>query len=826
MSHIKFSWESGPLTTPDKQPALPGPILGGDTKPTTPLLRTFDARRMSYIKFSKESSPLTTPDKQPALPDPILNDDTRPITPPLSLPPSTPSSTPTTARGGSTSTELATARAEYLLGDLRAGDKILDERPGSSASMLDRFLARMDDHYHKVAETMRGMPALSSFIRTAGKGKMNEDEFSDLVSAVVGHLADSGSSLGVSDIRYVWSGAKIMQPRAHGHPWLREGEPPTLDGRLGLKPDFFTSLVEQDTITGEFRPISLSTILHHVAPSQSLLSGVDSGPRRSDRIASRPPSSSITLERDSSAPVLKNNGLFTWDDVQVLWEVKSSKDINNPQTLSNLILKAAEVLRFQWYRRFVLGFLVCGKQLKIVWLDRSRVLVGSPVDIGSGDGAIVLIKSILAALVLPPPDIGIPQDFIFPRIVLDDGKPRLVVSVGGQKFVLGDQIVGQQRDHLISRATCVHLARGINGDLWNCCYKVAWPYAVRTHEGSILQELQGVPGVAQLLAWDSPRTVRTLTAADIFPECHIRTSSTKAPRQMILKSTTNEQQLTEEISSDDHNDEQGENHAREPRQTVTEYIEESFVHLDTLDILRAWRSLYLVVNELATKGWVHRDLSWGNVRIQRHNGRSSLALIDFDLAARIVGPTSGAPDKTGTTTFMPIEILSSDAIDAVRHQELHEDEAVFWIGFLALISSSKSGRDQLKSLENPRSLRDVANAKFMMISQFSQKKCWLSWFAKHSLDPIGVNGSALLRELCSRIVQIQFGAMLNPAYPGVDELDEQGCRKHATQHAAVLREIVEELDEVINFLQEVGGGGESAEKGIGELEAMGQALKI
>jgi hypothetical protein len=31
---------------------------------------------------------------------------------------------------------------------------------------------------------------------------------------------------------------------------------------------------------------------------------------------------------------------------------------------------------------------------------------------------------------------------------------------------------------------------------------------------------------------------------------------------------------------------------------------------------------------------------------------------------------------------------------------------------------------------------------------------------------------------------------------------------------------------VINFLQEVGGGGESAEKGIGELEAMGQALKI
>ena len=57
-------------------------------------------------------------------------------------------------------------------------------------------------------------------------------------------------------------------------------------------------------------------------------------------------------------------------------------------------------------------------------------------------------------------------------------------------------------------------------------------------------------------------------------------------------------------------------------------------------------------------------------------------------------------------------------------------------------------------------------------------------------------------------------------------MDEQGYRKHATQHSEVLRKIVGELDKAIKLLQEVRNGGESIEKEIGELEAMGQVLKI
>src|SRR2546430_8120672 len=100
-----------------------------------------------------------------------------------------------------------------------------------------------------------------------------------------------------------------------------------------------------------------------------------SRPRRSGRSVSHSPSASVSagISEESNSSCLTNSGIFTWDDVQLLWEIKSSSDeINNSKVLFNLILKATEVLRAQWHRRFVLAFLVCGKFMKMLRFDRSE----------------------------------------------------------------------------------------------------------------------------------------------------------------------------------------------------------------------------------------------------------------------------------------------------------------------------------------------------------------------------------------------------------------------------------------------------------------------
>lgn len=63
----------------------------------------------------------------------------------------------------------------------------------------------------------------------------------------------------------------------------------------------------------------------------------------------------------------------------------------------------------------------------------------------------------------------------------------------------------------------------------------------------------------------------------------------------------------------------------------------------------------------AEAGYLHRDLSFGNVRAKHTSGNEIIVkLIHFDLIDEIETLDSEvtAPDRTGTVLFMPIEILS------------------------------------------------------------------------------------------------------------------------------------------------------------------------
>lgn len=658
--------------------------------------------------------------------------------------------------------------------------------------MMTQYLERIDEKYQAVVEKINKLPSLKTFVGTIGKGMSNEDEFSQLASDICAFLLSSSLPLPKPDIRYVSSGQHLMRHRAAAHPWITRHNSPS--NRFGLKPEFFTAWVKADKVTGQYEPASLSARLYG---NRTILP-----PRRSDRLVS---------DKASPGIIRNDKGVFAWDDVNVLLEIKSFWSAKNEQEiLSNLVLKATEVLRFQWQRRYVLGILICGPRVRIVRCERSGVFLGQVQEAED-----TLVRCILASLL--PGDSGItpPQESMF--VHLDDGTDCFEVQLGGDKFILGNQIVGPQRDHLVGRATAIHLARRNTDTTWKYCFKTAWPYAVRPHEGEVLGELQGVTGVVRLFGWDAPKTEGNLDADEIHRRYNFLDISSTSP----LAATTagnNDEIATSTSTKAPKTDGLPCFNPRQYRQTVTEYIKDSFDTIcfyDPIDRLSAWLGLYKAVNAIAEHGFVHRDLSWNNVRLFRPQQDSPLSatIIDFDLASKIEGSASGSPEKPGTVAFMPIEVLITPSGKPFQHQELHEDESVFWIGFLAFIYCSESGREQVNNIFAHRySLKEVGHEKYIMIAPFMKRRSWNSWFAPQQ------ETSTIIRDLCVQLVEFQFNStgVLDPVYPDAGDKDENGVRRQKTRHKTVFQKSVKEFEKRIGQLRKLKGIGGGQVEGLTE----------
>jgi serine/threonine protein kinase len=234
---------------------------------------------------------------------------------------------------------------------------------------------------------------------------------------------------------------------------------------------------------------------------------------------------------------------------------------------------------------------------------------------------------------------------------------------------------------------------------------------------------------------------------------------------------------------------------RQHRQIITEYLPYCIAdqELSVVEALQVWRSLYLIVDSIAQKGWVHRDLSWNNIRLVRGEKSLSVMLIDFDLASRISGDAICPPDTAGTLAFMPIDILGAGKKSPRRHQELHEDEAVFWVGFLGLISRSSEGREWYDYLLR-RDMRTLAGLKTSMLTFGFCRQYFPVWFSNTAEMNI-------LKDTLTEIIQRQFGDRswaINYVYPPPDKWI---LRKHPIQHRKVLGDVIEQLDEAIQQLK-------------------------
>ncbi|KAH0562853.1 hypothetical protein GP486_002526 [Trichoglossum hirsutum] len=652
------------------------------------------------------------------------------------------SSTPVKSHRATEGDEYSDRRATTLYCSLCDAETILVEstRGELSSPMIDEFIGESGVMEGHITELL-GSEELDAFLRSAGGGRTNEAEFSRLIDRVTSIAIRNWNT----DVRYLQLGHQIMQHRSTLLP--------SYDGRWGLKPDFITSTVRIDPHTGKLSPHSLSTMLQ---PAEA---------------------------REGSS--------FNWEDVRSLCEITSRRvNLNKPLEWGNLILKATEVLRFQWHRKFVIAFWIRGSKMRMFRIDRSYVLVSQPVDIQS-DGGLTLVKFILASLVLPDKDVGLASDNL--RVAEVDGCQRAIVTIAGKQFVLDNQLILPSRDHLASRATSVHMARALEDPESVCCLKTNWAHSNRPHEGLVLKELEGlsIPGIASVLAFDSGPTMP-------FPENRYQPqpapkSSSVTPQSTTPGATIDSKSRTPQLTGTGDGGNSGRTyHLRQYRQTVTNYIPYSFAHHkhEVLDLLKAWRSLYIVVNRIARAGWVHRDLSWNNVRL---DGPSAI-LIDFDLTAEVEGEATGLPYRTGTPLFMPMEALLGPE-RPFRHQELHEYEAVFWVGFFSLIRRSEAGRHYLNVLIAHNLEPDqLATKKINMTLGATRRQYWPHWF---SGSPDEKSALDIARNICREIVELQFPDF-DYFYPQYDGIDGPNRLLHKKQQEDVFNKIIKVFDNRLN----------------------------
>ncbi|EJT97107.1 hypothetical protein DACRYDRAFT_25233 [Dacryopinax primogenitus] len=161
-------------------------------------------------------------------------------------------------------------------------------------------------------------------------------------------------------------------------------------------------------------------------------------------------------------------------------------------------------------------------------------------------------------------------------------------------------------------------------------------------------------------------------------------------------------------------------HHRVHYRTVTDNIGEPLHHIERLDV--AFKALADVVQAckmMCVAGFNRRDLSPGNIIVDKKEGRGRLS--DLEFAKEHMRDEDGHHARTGTPDFMAIELIigeyqfrdledisvltisSQNRIIPLRHNAGHDLESILWIAIFLLYNSLVIDDDT----SGERSVRDA-----------------------------------------------------------------------------------------------------------------------
>jgi serine/threonine protein kinase len=582
----------------------------------------------------------------------------------------------------------------------------LAHRSYISSGLLDTFLEGTPEVTRKHANDLREKDEWKDFIASCTGGKKgnssthkssgsNEKEFKALVQCIasLGDLKkyfekppkNTENEPEINNPRrgYIRISHQGNFPMTTWNPnagWLK-GNFASTKRRMELKPDLMTMVVE--VVDPKYVRLAIP---------QTILPPPDGWKRR-------------TMD-DTSSPIVECKEPV-WECLDLFWECKrNSEQLKIAEVYIDCALKAAEALRYQWSRRYVYCFLHCGSMMQLLHFDRSGLVASEQLDIEEETEK--FIKCLLGAFCHEPSRLGYPAGKEAPfHGYGPDNRLRQVVTVGGRQLYLYDQEAGPSRDHLVSRATVAFKAKLVNaegeeeiGRDW--CYKSSWPQKLRKHEGHYLENLRGLPNVADLLVYgvvnienenenENDTTVVGRRQCSSGPPITLLGTFHKPMNFIQHAGTTTSGQ--EDLPRDPRQPENKSDQfcdEKEHRDIVTAWVSSSFNEAisslersdssDSLStIFSIWQQAFSVIKAITKRGILLRDISFRNIRI---DDQYKLKVCDFDMAMSLNSEGTGTEDRTGTIAFMAVSALSSVQY---AHRPIHDCESIFWLCALELL---------------------------------------------------------------------------------------------------------------------------------------------
>ena len=445
--------------------------------------------------------------------------------------------------------------------------------------------------------------------------------------------------------------------------------------------------------------------------------GEGNGPKRNPFTGRRPPRAPRIMWHTAD-----DTDKFCGSDVEVLWELKKDwMKIASVTCLSNLAIKAAEIMGVQWGRRFVIAVFACGTRWRLCWFDRAGGATHDYFDIVSNPQWFACC--VLFPLLLPDSDLGMAESLS-------------TITVGDQEFTLGEEIFRPRTTRLASRGTFVRKARlsSDKDDSWPLCVKCSWRSQDRVDEKQALLALQHIPGIVKMVAGQDGVDI-TQCRRNMPMEMSIYQAIKRRREESHYEPRSKKPRVDKPSSERSHSPNKSHPLEKSPaKPSISSYnrIQQVIVmeaacrtydHRDNsvLQKMRCLREILKTLWAMRKEGWVHRDISPANIMIPFEGATGPAGIIiDLDMSWKVDVDDVAGQERVGTLCYMAVDIL--DDIDRSTHHVLHDMESVLWVAFIDGIYRSNTGRgarwlkrlNQLRDNEAVRThkrptLRDVLN---------------------------------------------------------------------------------------------------------------------
>ncbi|EKM53007.1 uncharacterized protein PHACADRAFT_124468 [Phanerochaete carnosa HHB-10118-sp] len=391
-----------------------------------------------------------------------------------------------------------------------------------------------------------------------------------------------------------------------------------------------------------------------------------SPPKSSDRSnTSKPDAYGIRSE----AP---RNGRAEWVDIAVPGEFKTAEgESKTHDNRVKVLWSLNHIMREDARRRFVIGFTIEGDRMRLWFASRSEVVASWPFNFIMNPRRFV--EFLLRIMYAGEADLG--WDTTIRRLTTPDGHTQLEITVNNKKYRTLRLISSIGADSLRGRGTRVWEVVQVDGDgnfvAGPFALKDSWVDSDRVREWQILHRIRvsgsnerhntcfenHLPHILEhwdVLVNDSPddthNTMRRAVDATI--------STHRRALPVLINPSVRQKVMSKHPAVGAFNMPEATKQpldfaAKTHHRVVFKGVGKSIVEVESMEeAFRHLRRAVLVLCCLHECGWVHRDISSGNILVVGKN----VVISDVEYAKRMSDTTVHTGVRTGTAFFMPVEI--------------------------------------------------------------------------------------------------------------------------------------------------------------------------